>query len=75
MLHKPITKNKELLDKIVRSGYLSSSIIIKAFEDIDRKDFVNSEYLDRAYADMPLPIGYGQTISQPSTVAFMLERL
>lgn len=54
---------------------MSSSVIIKAFEGVDRKDFVKSEYKDRAYDDVPLPIGFGQTISQPTTVAFMLERL
>lgn len=42
---------------------------------IDRRDFVRDELLDEAYADGPLPIGRGQTISQPSTVAFMLELL
>jgi len=68
-------QNKILLDKIIRSGNLSSASLIKAFEEIDRQDFVKSEYQDRAYDDLPLPIGYGQTISQPTTVAFMLERL
>jgi len=42
---------------------------------INRKDFVLKEYEKEAYHDYPLPIGYGQTISQPSTVYFMLELL
>lgn len=42
---------------------------------IDRKDFVLKEYEDEAYEDYPLPIGFGQTISQPSTVFFMLKLL
>lgn len=46
-----------------------------AFVAIDRRDFVPKEYLSEAYEDYPLPIGYGQTISQPTTVAFMLELL
>lgn len=46
-----------------------------AFYAIDRKDFVPKEYSNEAYEDYPLPIGYGQTISQPTTVAFMLELL
>ena len=49
--------------------------IIGAFEKVDRKDFVPEELKDKAYLNTPLPIGYGQTISQPLTVAFMLELL
>lgn len=47
----------------------------KAFQTIDRKDFVPCELINEAYGDYPLPIGYGQTISQPSTVRQMLEWL
>lgn len=49
--------------------------IKEAFITIDRKDFVPSDYQIEAYEDYPLPIGEGQTISQPTTVAFMLEQL
>lgn len=54
---------------------LKTPRIIKAFENIDRKDFVPNDFLGQAYHDIPLPIGWGQTISQPSVVAFMLEQL
>lgn len=64
-----------LIQEIIDSGYLKSPQIIKAFFAIDRKDFVVSEYQDEAYLNIPLPIGFGQTISQPLTVAFMLELL
>jgi len=64
-----------LIQEIINSGYLKSPQIIKAFFAIDRKDFVVSEYQDEAYSNIPLPIGFGQTISQPLTVAFMLELL
>jgi len=70
-----MTPRQALLDKLKRAGTLISPSIIKAFEQIDRADFVTSQYKSRAYDDFPLPIGYGQTISQPTTVAFMLERL
>lgn len=50
-------------------------LIIEAFRAIDRKDFVLVDYQNEAYANHPLPIGLGQTISQPLTVAFMLELL
>jgi len=64
-----------LIDKLKRSGVLVSPHIINAFESINRADFVKSEYIRAAYEDRPLPLDFGQTISQPTTVAFMLERL
>jgi len=64
-----------LVDDMISSNMLKSPLIIDAFRTIDRKYFVPDEYAEDAYADMPLPIGHYQTISQPSTVAFMLERL
>lgn len=56
-------------------GVLKTPALIEAFLRIDRKDFVLPEYQDQAYEDHPLSIGYEQTISQPYTVAFMLELL
>jgi protein-L-isoaspartate(D-aspartate) O-methyltransferase len=64
-----------LIQEIIDSGYLKSSHIIEAFLVIDRKDFVVSEYQNETYSNIPLPIGFGQTISQPLTVAFILELL
>jgi protein-L-isoaspartate(D-aspartate) O-methyltransferase len=64
-----------LVDGMISSGMLKGPLLIDAFRTIDRKYFVPDEYADEAYADMPLPIGNYQTISQPSTVAFMLEHL
>ncbi len=63
------------MTKLSLPGVLNSQDIKKAFENVDRKDFVRLEHLDLAYEDIPLPIGYGQTISQPTTVAFMLKLL
>ena len=60
---------------MISAGVLNSKDIIKAFENIDRSDFIKPEYISEAYEDYPLPIGQGQTISQPTTVAFMLELL
>lgn len=65
----------ELVDGMISSGMLGSPLIIDAFRTIDRKYFVPEAYQDEAYIDAPLPIGDYQTISQPSTVAFMLEKL
>ena len=66
---------KALIQEIIDLGYLKSPNIIEAFLAIDRKDFVVSEYQDETYSNIPLPIGFGQTISQPLTVAFILELL
>lgn len=59
--------------------YISSQIkdprVIKAFVAIPRLKFVLKEYQPQAYEDYPLPIGEGQTISQPSLVAKMAEEL
>lgn len=64
-----------MVKDLISSGYLKTPGIIDAFQRIDRKDFVLDEHRDEAYINAPLPIGYGQTISQPLTVAFMLELL
>ena len=54
---------------------LTSPLLIESFNTVDRKDFVPFDFHDQAYEDYPLSIGEGQTISQPFTVAFMLELL
>ncbi len=54
---------------------LSSPEIVEAFSSISRETFLPEEYKSFAGEDRPLNIGYGQTNSQPSTVAFMLELL
>jgi protein-L-isoaspartate(D-aspartate) O-methyltransferase len=49
--------------------------VLDAMRRVERHRFVPEEYLDQAYDDHPLPIGYGQTISQPYIVALMSEAL
>jgi len=49
--------------------------VLKAMEKVPRHELVPPEMKPRAYADSPLPIGHGQTISQPFVVAFMTEKL
>ena len=66
---------QELIDSMIVSGILSTPRIIDAFTRVDRKYFVPESVSDLMYIDKPLPIGNNQTISQPSTVAFMLEHL
>lgn len=65
----------ELVDDMIFSNMLKSPHIIDAFKEVDRKYFVPVSFAEHTYIDAPIPIGNSQTISQPSTVAFMLERL
>ncbi len=67
--------NKELIERLKNRGVLNSKEIEKAFLCIDRKEFVLPEYYNLAYNDQAFPIGHGQTISQPYTVAFLLKLL
>lgn len=66
---------KGLVEKLKEEGILRTPNIIKAVEKVDRLDFVIEYLKDDAYLNAPLGIGFGQTISQPLTVAFMLELL
>ena len=64
-----------LINHLIQQGYLKTPLIIEAFRKIKREDFVPENLKDEAALNAPLPIGWGQTISQPLTVAFMLELL
>lgn len=64
-----------LIDTLIDAGTLKTPAIIDAFRAVDRADFVPIHYRSVAYEDRPLPLDYDQTISQPSTVAFMFELL
>jgi len=66
---------EELVNNLKRDGVLRTPAIIDAFLKNDRARFVWPEYSKQAYVDVPLPVKKGQTISQPYTVAFMLELL
>jgi protein-L-isoaspartate(D-aspartate) O-methyltransferase len=65
----------QLVDELIRDGVLRTPAIIEAFRAIDRRDFVPHELIEEAYRNVPLPLRAGQTISQPLTVAYMLELL
>jgi len=66
---------KNLVQYLKSNGLLQDENIAKAFLKIDRADFVPERVRHLAYSDQALPIGEGQTISQPTVVAFMLELL
>lgn len=67
--------NEILISHLKDKGLLNSKNLEDAFRKIDRADFTQEDYKVESYEDYPLPIGFGQTISQPTTVAFMLELL
>ncbi len=70
-----MNSNEGLIQELIAGGWLKTPRIIGAFRAIDRKDFMPQDMKDLAYVNEALPIGHGQTISQPLVVAFMLELL
>jgi len=66
---------QNLIAQLIKDGYLKTPLIIEAFKNIKREDFIPEGLKDETDVNAPLPIGFGQTISQPLTVAFMLELL
>lgn len=67
-------KEKMLREHLSARG-IDNKRVLAAFASVPREEFVPERYRDLAYADMPLGIGEGQTISQPYTVAFMTQLL
>lgn len=67
-------REKMVLSQISLRG-ISDKKVLKAMSEVFRHSFVPKELVSRAYADHPLPIGEGQTISQPYIVALMTESL
>lgn len=70
-----IENMSQLINQLIEGAVLKTPRIISAFQKIKREDFMLPETKNEAEGNYPLPIGYGQTISQPFTVAFMLELL
>jgi len=64
-----------MVDLHLRSRGLHDERVLAAMAQVPRHEFVPEEYRSQAYEDHPLPIGAGQTISQPYIVALMLEAL
>ena len=68
-------ESKAFLILKLRQFGISNKEILACIETLDRSDFVSDSFLDRCLEDIPLPIDCGQTISQPSLVAFMTQQL
>lgn len=69
-------KARERMVKIqIEARGITDKKVLSAMRKVERHRFVPPEYQDQAYGDFPLPIGMGQTISQPYIVALMTEVL
>lgn len=64
-----------MVDEQIEARGVSDPAVLNAMRATPRHEFVLDRYLDQAYDDHPLPIDYGQTISQPYIVALMTEML
>jgi protein-L-isoaspartate(D-aspartate) O-methyltransferase len=69
------TAASALKAQVARSSGIADPRILSVFEQVPREAFLPAELLPRAYEDTALPIGLGQTISQPSMIALMLQAL
>ncbi|HYL69654.1 MAG TPA: protein-L-isoaspartate O-methyltransferase, partial [Candidatus Limnocylindria bacterium] len=66
---------REMVAHQIRDRGIRSTRVLGAMQSVERHLFVPTEHASRAYADEPLPIGEGQTISQPFMVAAMADAL
>ena len=67
-------ERQELVDNLSEKG-INDIYVLKAIGEVERQKFVPKAIRYHAYKDVALPIGHGQTISQPYTVAFMTQAL
>ena len=67
-------ERKELIDSLRKKG-IKDELVLGAMLLVERHEFIQKAMINHAYDDVALPIGYGQTISQPYTVAVMTEAL
>jgi protein-L-isoaspartate(D-aspartate) O-methyltransferase len=66
---------KRMVARQVSARGVNDALVLEAMQTVPREKFVPRRLRSRAYADAPLPISAGQTISQPYIVAFMVEAL
>lgn len=70
-----ITERKRMVEEQIEARGVCDERVIQAMLEVPRHQFVSDNQQIYAYDDRPLPIGQGQTISQPYIVAFMIEAL
>ena len=66
-------RRRRMVDRDIRERGITDERVLEAMASVPRERFVPDELADAAYDDRPLPIGEGQTISQPYVVAAMAE--
>ena len=71
----PAEARRAMIDEQLRTRGISDARVLAAMGAVPRERFVPEHLVSRAYDDGPLPIGAGQTISQPYIVAYMAEAL
>ncbi len=71
----PAAMRKQMVEKQIIERGVADKKVLGAMLKVARHEFVPDEYKKHAYEDGPLPIGSGQTISQPYIVAYMTEAL
>lgn len=69
------TRAREHMLRQLRERGITDARILEAFTNVPRQSFVLPQDVGSAYEDYPLPIGFGQTISQPFIVAYMVSQL
>ncbi|MGD8624225.1 MAG: protein-L-isoaspartate(D-aspartate) O-methyltransferase [Anaerolineae bacterium] len=70
-----LEERMSMVEYQIRRRGITDQQVLDAMERVPRHEFVPDQYQAQAYADRPLPIGHGQTISQPYIVALMTEIL
>jgi protein-L-isoaspartate(D-aspartate) O-methyltransferase len=70
-----VHRRTRMLDAHLAKRGITDTLVLDAFRDVPREDFVPAELVPLAYADTPLPIGDAQTISQPYIVAYTIQAL
>ena len=71
----PTSQLGAMVERQLRGRGITDQRTLRAMASVPREKFVPAELRARAYDDRPLPIGYGQTISQPYIVALMTEQI
>ena len=70
-----IALRKSMVDEQIVAEGVRDPLVIRAMQAVPRESFVPNELRELAYENTPLPIGEGQTISQPYILALMIESL
>jgi protein-L-isoaspartate(D-aspartate) O-methyltransferase len=70
-----LAQRRAMVESQLRARGIRDDRVLAAMLHVPRHEFISAEYRDQAYEDHPIPIGEGQTLSQPYIVAIMLEAL